>query len=900
MPELADDASHPSATLTRVPEAVPAASVPAEYDYAFLYTWQQEALKAWHSNSRHGVIEAVTGAGKTRVGIAAAFEAVRQGIKVLILVPTAELQTQWLSSLQRDLAKARRGALGNGRSESLDDVDILVAIVHSASNRETLRSHKAGLIIADECHRYAAPMFTGALQEGYAWRLGLTATYERADGEHENLLTPYFGGVVYNLWYDRALKDEVIAPFDIALVGVDLTASEQSDYDEFSSTMTETARHLESYAGIPRKPFHQFIAAVGTLAASESPSREATLARKYMKAMASRLTLLAEARTKYFALAALKETVNQSHGTLVFTQTQESARRAEQVYTALGCRASALYSGMAKDDRKQGMEDFRMGASQILAAPRLLDEGIDVPEADLGIIVAANRSQRQMVQRLGRVIRKKADGRVGRLVVLYSKGTVEDPDVQGEEFLGKVLPFAREFDFFDMKSDLSRLQEFLRQEEVEEEAPVPAPKPSPKPRPTDNDGVPAGEDASENSEFEPGEDVFDDPGLEDYLPPTGYDGEDGSAPTSFDLEEPDWPEELAGMEGFSEDAVRDYLRRAGRAELLTAEQEVELAQEIEAGLYAAHLLGDGTPRGRKHSRELRAIALLGQRAGDALLEANLRLVVSIAKRYLNRGLDFLDLIQEGNLGLHHAICKFDFTKGFKFSTYATWWIRQSVTRALADQGRLIRLPVHMVEQIHKVLAVQRSAAMEGITCTIEEVAHRAGTTASKVEYLLNLDRLVYSLDVLVPDCRGGLEPLAEQLVDPLDVDVVEGIAKEQLTVQIHTILDTFTEREAGVIAMRFGLTDGEHKTLDEIGKIYGVTRERIRQIEKKTMDLLKDPGVSAPLRSFHFDGEEVEAGTTPDESIRDGLPAPASTDETQLSEPAASVVETTTSQCMGD
>lgn len=864
MPELADDASHLSATLTRVPEAVPAASVPAEYDYAFLYTWQQEALKAWHSNARRGVIEAVTGAGKTRVGIAAAFEAVRQGIKVLILVPTAELQIQWLSSLQRDLPKARRGALGNGRSDSLDNVDILVAIVHSASNRETLRSHKAGLIIADECHRYAAPMFAGALQEGYAWRLGLTATYERSDGEHENLLTPYFGGVVYKLWYDRALRDEVIAPFDIALVGVDLTASEQVSYDEFSDTMAETARHLESYAGIPRRPFHQFVAAVGTLAASESPSREATLARRYMRAMSSRLTLLAEARTKYLALAALKETVDQSHGTLVFTQTQESARRAQDLFTSMGTTASALFSGMAKDDRKQGMEDFRSGASQILAAPRLLDEGIDVPEADLGIIVAANRSQRQMVQRLGRVIRKKADGRVGRLVVLYSKGTVEDPDVQGEEFLGKVLPFAREVDFFDMKTDLSRLQEFLRQPEPVEpvEPPAPEPKPAPPIRIADH-RVPAGEDVADEPEIEPGEDVvLDDVGLEDFLPPSGYDDDDEAAPTSFDLEDPEWPEELAGMEGFSDDAVRDYLRRAGRAELLSAEQEVELAQEIEAGLYAAHLLGDGTSRGRKHSRELRAIALLGERAADALLEANLRLVVSIAKRYLNRGLDFLDLIQEGNLGLHHAVCKFDYTKGFKFSTYATWWIRQSVTRALADQGRLIRLPVHMVEQIHKVLAVQRSAAMEGITCTIEEIAHRADTTASKVEYLLKLDKLVYSLDVLVPDGRGGLEPLAEQLLDPLDVDVVEGIANEQLTAQIHTILDTFTEREAGVVAMRFGLTDGEHKTLDEIGKIYGVTRERIRQIEKKTMDLLKDPAVSAPLRSFHFDDEAVPVART--------------------------------------
>jgi RNA polymerase primary sigma factor len=506
-------------------------------------------------------------------------------------------------------------------------------------------------------------MFTGALQEGYAWRLGLTATYERADGEHENLLTPYFGGVVYNLWYDRALKDEVIAPFYIALVGVDLTATEQVSYDEFSDTMAETARHLESYAGIPRRPFHQFIAAVATLAASESPSREATLARRYMRAMSSRLTLLAEARTKYLALAALKETVDQSHGTLVFTQTQESARRAEELFTSLGAKASALFSGMDKDERKQGMEDFRSGASQILAAPRLLDEGIDVPEADLGIIVAANRSQRQMVQRLGRVIRKKADGRVGRLVVLYSKGTVEDPDVQGEEFLGKVLPFAREVGFFNMETDLERLQAFLRQPELVA-PPAPEPKPAPPGR-TDDHRVPAGEDASDEPETEPGEDVLDDVELEDLLPPSGYDDEDEAAPTSFDLEDPEWPEELAGMEGFSDDAVSDYFKRAVRAALLTADQEVELAQEIEAGLFATHLLGDGAPRGRKHSRELRAIALLGERAADALLEAHLRLVVSIAKRYVNHGLDFLDLIQEGNLGLHRAVCKFDYTKGFQ-------------------------------------------------------------------------------------------------------------------------------------------------------------------------------------------------------------------------------------------
>jgi RNA polymerase primary sigma factor len=829
MPELVDAGTSPVMVVPQVPARVAPASVPASYDYAFLYAWQQEALKAWHANARRGVVEAVTGSGKTRVGIAAAFEAVRQGIKVLILVPTAELQRQWLVSLQRDLPKARRGALGDGRLDSLDHVDILVAIVHSASNRETLRSHKAGLIIADECHRYAAPMFTGALQEGYAWRLGLTATYERSDGEHENLLTPYFGGVVYSLWYDRALKDEVIAPFDIALVGVDLTPSERVSYEDFSTTMSQAARNLESYARIPRKPFHQFIAAVAALAGSDSPSREATIARKYMRAMSSRLALLAEAKTKYHALAALKQTVDGSHGTLVFTQTQESARRAQELYTAMGSKASALFSGMAKDDRRQGMEDFRSGVSQILAAPRLLDEGIDVPEADLGIIVAANRSQRQMVQRLGRVIRKKAGGGPGRLVVLYSKGTVEDPDVQGEEFLAKVLPFARNVDFFDIKTDLDRLQDFLVTE-----APV--------------DTEPGGGADQRDTE------TLGEP--EVVVPESGGDDvneseqSDERAPTHFDLGDPDWPEELTGLEGFSEDAVQDYLRRAGRADLLTAEQEVELAQEIEAGLYASHLLADGVPRGRRESRELREIALLGDRAADALLEANLRLVVSIAKRYMNHGMDFLDLIQEGNIGLHRAVCKFDYTLGYKFSTYATWWIRQAVTRGLADQGRMIRLPVHMVEQLNKLLAAQRGATVQGTTPTYAELGQLTGQSADKVEYLLSLDRPAHSLEYLVPDGRGGLERLADQLVDPTDVDVVERIEKQQLTAQLNAILDTLAEREAAVIAMRFGLKDGEEKTLDAIGRVYGVTRERIRQIESKTMKKLRHPSRSQVLREY--------------------------------------------------
>jgi RNA polymerase sigma factor (sigma-70 family) len=377
------------------------------------------------------------------------------------------------------------------------------------------------------------------------------------------------------------------------------------------------------------------------------------------------------------------------------------------------------------------------------------------------------------------------------------------------------------------------LQEFLRQAKPEEAS---GPEPGEPAAGTPGDG--AGPEVG--NELEP----VVDPAAE----------EDESAPTSFDLGDSDWLEELQGLEGFSDDGVSDYLQRAGRADLLTAEQEVELAKDIEAGLYAAHLLADGTARGRKVSRELRTIALLGGRAADALLESNLRLVISIAKKYVYQGMDLLDLIQEGNIGLHRAVCKFDYTLGFKFSTYATWWIRQAVTRALADQARAIRLPVHMVEQIHKVQAIQRDATRKGLEYSLEELGKLTDQSAGKVEHLLALDQPVRSLDYLVPDGRGGLEPLADQLLDPWHVDVLDQIAKEQLKAQVHAVLDTLTEREAGVIAMRFGIDDGEEKTLDAISRVYGVTRERIRQIESKTMALLREPERSQSLREYNYGG----------------------------------------------
>jgi RNA polymerase primary sigma factor len=340
----------------------------------------------------------------------------------------------------------------------------------------------------------------------------------------------------------------------------------------------------------------------------------------------------------------------------------------------------------------------------------------------------------------------------------------------------------------------------------------------------------------------------------------------------------EWPEQLAGIEDFTDDAAADYLRRLRRYDVLTAGQEVELAQEIEAGLFAEQLLADGTSRRRRDIRELRTIVLLGERAADALLHANLRLVVSIARHYTQRGLDFPDLIQEGNLGLHKAVCTFDFTKGFRFSTYATLCIRHAITGALAAQARLIRLPANVVGQVQKVRSAQRTAAMTGTHCSTEDLSLLTDISIGKVEYLLTLDKRVYSLDSQVPDGKGGTEALAEQLLDPTDPDAADALFHQQLKERIHAVLDTLEELEAGVIAMRFGMTGGEEKSLDAVGKMYGVARERIRQIEATAMKKLKHPSRSNILRHYHFDGES-SYGEEPASEPAPEEPAATASDE---------------------
>jgi len=328
-------------------------------------------------------------------------------------------------------------------------------------------------------------------------------------------------------------------------------------------------------------------------------------------------------------------------------------------------------------------------------------------------------------------------------------------------------------------------------------------------------------------------------------------GEEGDDETFvYGDDDDDLPAAQVASAGATADPVKDYLKQIGKVPLLNAEQEVELAKRIEAGLFAEEKLGQGSGGLPPDQRiDMEWIADDGRRAKNHLLEANLRLVVSLAKRYTGRGMLFLDLIQEGNLGLIRAVEKFDYTKGYKFSTYATWWIRQAITRAMADQARTIRIPVHMVEVINKLARVQRQMLQDlGREPTPEELAAELDMTPEKVIEVQKYGREPISLHT--PLGEDGDSEFGDLIEDSEAIQPGEAVSFTLLQEQLHSVLDTLSEREAGVVSMRFGLTDGQPKTLDEIGKVYGVTRERIRQIESKTMSKLRHPSRSQVLRDY--------------------------------------------------
>ena len=325
--------------------------------------------------------------------------------------------------------------------------------------------------------------------------------------------------------------------------------------------------------------------------------------------------------------------------------------------------------------------------------------------------------------------------------------------------------------------------------------------------------------------------------------------EDSETFVISDVDDTDEPVQTVTVAGATADPVKDYLKQIGKVPLLNAEQEVELAKRIEAGLFAEEKLNSNMKMTVTLRGDLEWIAEDGRRAKNHLLEANLRLVVSLAKRYTGRGMLFLDLIQEGNLGLIRAVEKFDYTKGYKFSTYATWWIRQAITRAMADQARTIRIPVHMVEVINKLARVQRQMLQDlGREPTPEELAKELDMTPEKVVEVQKYGREPISLHT--PLGEDGDSEFGDLIEDSEAIVPADAVSFTLLQEQLDSVLDTLSEREAGVVKMRFGLTDGQPKTLDEIGKVYGVTRERIRQIESKTMSKLRHPSRSQVLRDY--------------------------------------------------
>lgn len=803
------------------------ASRPSSEVNPHLWPWQAEALDAWHQAGCRGVVEAVTGAGKTMIGITAAYEAFRKGIKVLVLVPTAELQTQWQQRLMETLPQADVGTLGNGRQDSLNSCDILVAIINSATRGALLSEHSQGMLIADECHRYAAKTFAKALHTGFSYRLGLTATYKRPDNAETMVLDPYFGGVVFQLWYDRALRDGVIARFDIAFVGVTLTDSERGEYQVASSAVSKLGMSLKTKLELQSAPFEQFMSTVQALASRKlDRSPIVFMARKYLEAVVKRQRVLTNAKNKMKVLEGIAPVIAESQGTLVFSQTVDSSTQAAQLLQRRGIETKAVSSESKPQERRGAMQLFANGVAKVLCAPRILDEGIDVPDSDLAVVLSGSKQPRQTVQRLGRIIRRKSDGRHGRFVVLYAVNTIEDEKRNREQQFGAVLPSARHIADFD-ETEIRELRKFLR-----------APAPELPDEPTQSGSAP-------NT---PGEHAPSSDSDNVSLNPTS--SSEGSAPAGKrespntipkpvvllkDIDDGDEPREVLRKVPDTDDLVGLYLKQIGQFPLLSAAEEVEIAKRIEAGMFADHVLALGRYSTRRERHDLEWARADGRAALNQMVSSNLRLVVSIAKRYAGRKMSFLDLIQEGNLGLVRAVQKFDFTKGNKFSTYATWWIRQGIDRGIGDFANTIRIPVHLVETFPEYWKCSRDAeSREACTHDHSKAEDALRMQPSSLDGYLDLQ-----WDGHYAESHRSFD---DRIVTPevFTEDPEARMIDTEFLAEINSVIDRLPAREAEIVRRRFGWYGGEPQTLDAIGQNFNVTRERIRQLEKISLQTLRE------------------------------------------------------------
>ncbi len=428
-----------------------------------LYRWQVDALVAWRQCGRRGVVEAVTGSGKTDVAIAAAAEARSRGRFVLILVPTRVLMEQWCARLADAMPDARIGRLGDNGRDTPATCDVLVATRHSAAAAKPAPpGAEGGLLIADECHGLGGGTLRRALLPQYEERLGLTATLERGDNAVAELLLPYFGGICFRYGFEQAIADGVCAPPRVAFVGVALTPDERSEYLATEQSLVSARHHLRRIPGMPLEPFGDFLAAVAHLAERDAGA-DGRAAREYLDSFSKRRQIVAQTSGKYDLLGRLAPAIKGADGALVFTETVRAANHAINrldPHVAI----DLMTGSTARGHRREILDGLRARRLAAVAAPRVLDEGIDVPDANLGIVMSASRTRRQMIQRMGRILRRKQPGIAARLVIMFAKDTLEDPTatVERDGFLDEIERIADASGVFD-GDDFGALGEFLAQ-----------------------------------------------------------------------------------------------------------------------------------------------------------------------------------------------------------------------------------------------------------------------------------------------------------------------------------------------------------------------------------------------------------------------------------------------------
>ena len=449
--------------VTETWQALPSAGrLPSEASFK-AYPWQKDAFAAWKEAGRSGIVTAVTGAGKTRMALLAIREQLGTKGRVVIVVPTKELQQQWFEEISERFTTRSVGRLGGGYRQTLKDVHILIAI--ASSGREYSYDVAKGancLLVADECHRYASPSNRRALDPRCAKRLGLTATLDRSDGLHDEVLLPYFGSVVYSLGYREALAAKVISPFRVAAVGATFTPSEQRRYAQLSEEMRDLRSRLIDRWGVTPEPFSAFLADVHHLRAS-GPRAAGQIAGAWEKRWAERRALLGETESKRKIVLKLKGAFEDADRSIVFCSTIASAQELGAELRKQGVEAAVHTSGTTLEERSRILDVFSDGRIKVLVTVQTLEEGVDVPAADLAVIMGSTRERRQMVQRMGRVVRKKADRRFARFVYTFVEGTVEDPaNGAHESFMGEMFEVADELETFIPPVRIGELRRFLK------------------------------------------------------------------------------------------------------------------------------------------------------------------------------------------------------------------------------------------------------------------------------------------------------------------------------------------------------------------------------------------------------------------------------------------------------